>query len=335
MQESLVTRYPGNPILTAEDIPFEANLIFNAGVIKYHGRYVMLFRDDFNYTKQMFDDWAAGKGELHGPSCQIGLAFSDDGFNWTPEAKPVITRETASEFLGEEVNQAYDPRLTVIEDEIYVSFAVNTKAEDNRCGLIKTTDFHKFESVTATLPNNRNMLLFPEKIGGYYYRLERPFSGNSGDIWISKSPDLEFWGGHKRLLDHRTLSFCNSKIGPGAPPVKTEKGWLTLFHTVTDVEQALYSWETPYNEWHSKYSMGLMLLDLEDPAKVIGIYDKPLLEPEAPYELEGFRGSVLFPGAMIPENDGTVKIYYGAADTVECVATAKLNDLLDLVSNKQ
>ena len=331
MNGSVVTRYAGNPILTAKDVPYEANLVFNAGVVKYHGRYVMLFRDDFNYTKKMFDDWAEGKGKLHAPSCQIGLAFSEDGLHWKAEPQPVITRESASKYLGEEVAQAYDPRVTVIDDQVYMTFATNTRAGDNRCGLIRTTDFRHFEPVCTTLPNNRNVLLFPEKIGGFYYRLERPFSEDKGDIWISKSPDLIFWGEHRRLLDRRTLSFCNSKIGPGAPPVRTEKGWLTLFHTVTEVDHALYSWETPYKEWHSKYSMGLMLLDLDDPSKVLGIYDKALLEPEMPYELEGFRGSVLFPGAMIPEDDGTVKIYYGAADTVECVATAKLNDLLSLI----
>ena len=334
MNDSVVTRYPGNPILTADDIPFEANLIFNAGVVKYHGRYIMLFRDDFNYTKKMFDDWAAGKGELHGPSCQIGLAYSDDGFHWKPEPKPILNAEMASEFMGEPVMHAYDPRLTVIEDEFYFTFATNTCAGDNRCGLLKTKDFKHFESVTATLPNNRNVLLFPEKIGGYYYRLERPFAGAVGDIWISRSPDLRFWGDHKRLLNRRTLSFCNSKIGPGAPPIRTDAGWLTLFHTVTEMKEALYSWETPYHEWHSKYSMGLMLLDLNDPSKVIGIHDKALLEPEMKYELEGFRGSVLFPGSMIAEDDGSVKIYYGAADTVECVATAKLADLLSLVTKE-
>lgn len=331
MNCSVVTRYAGNPILSAKDVPYEANLVFNAGVIKYRGRYVMLFRDDFNYTKKMFDDWAEGKGELHGPSCQIGLAFSEDGFHWKVEPQSVITRENASKYLGEEVAQAYDPRVTVIDDQVYMTFATNTLAGDNRCGLIRTTDFQHFEPICATLPNNRNVLLFPEKIGGFYYRLERPFSEDKGDIWISKSPDLRFWGEHKRLLDRRVLSFCNSKIGPGAPPIRTKKGWLTLFHTVTEVDHALYSWETPYKEWHSKYSMGLMLLDLNDPSKVLGIYDKALLEPEMPYELEGFRGSVLFPGAMIPEDDGTVKIYYGAADTVECVATAKLDDLVNLI----
>ena len=335
MKKSPITRYPGNPILTAKDIPFEANLIFNAGVVKYHGRYVMLFRDDYNYPKQMFDDWAAGKGELRGPSCQIGLAFSNDGFHWKPEPKPVITRESASAYLGEEVAQAYDPRMTVIDDAVYVTFAVNTKAGDNRCGLLKTTDSHHFEPVTATLPNNRNVILFPDKIGGFYYRLERPFTEAGGDIWISQSPDLKFWGEHQRLLDRRTLTYCNSKIGPGAPPVRTEKGWLILFHTVMEVPEALYSWHTPYHEWHKKYSMGLMLLDSDDPTKILGIHDKPLLEPEMPYELEGFRGSVLFPGSMILEDDGSVKIYYGAADTVECVATARLNDLLELVSGNQ
>ncbi len=330
MKNSPLTRHPGNPILSAKDIPYEANLVFNAGVVKYHGRYVMLFRDDYDYTKKMFDDWAAGKGELHAPSCRIGLAFSDDGVRWKPEPRPILEAERASEIMGEKVAHAYDPRMTVIDDEIYFTFAVNTCAGDNRCGLVKTRDFRTLEPVTATLPNNRNVLLFPERIGGFYYRLERPFAGDAGDIWISKSPDLRFWGEHRRLLDRRTLSFCNSKIGPGAPPVRTERGWLTLFHTVTEVEKPLYSWETPYKEWHSKYGMGLMLLDLDDPSEIVGMHAEALLEPEAPYELEGFRGSVLFPGSMVPEPDGTVKIYYGAADTVECLATARLSDLLDL-----
>jgi beta-1,4-mannooligosaccharide/beta-1,4-mannosyl-N-acetylglucosamine phosphorylase len=330
MKESPVIRHPGNPILSAKDIPYEANLVFNAGVVKHRGRYVMLFRDDYNYTKKMFDDWAAGKGELHAPSCRIGLAFSDDGIHWKPEPKPILDAEQASELLGEKVAHAYDPRLTVINDDFYFTFAVNTCAGDNRCGLMKTKDFKTLEPVTATLPNNRNVLLFPERIGGFHYRLERPFAGEAGDIWISKSLDLKFWGEHRRLLNRKTLSFCNSKIGPGAPPVRTERGWLTLFHTVTEVEKPLYSWETPYKEWHSKYSMGLMLLDLKDPSKIVGMHTGALLEPEMPYELEGFRGSVLFPGSMVPEDDGSVKIYYGAADTVECLATARLDDLLDL-----
>jgi len=320
-ETTLVTRYPGNPILTAKDLDYPSDLVFNAGVVKHNGKYIMLFRNDYHYPKSMFDNYFAGKGELWGPSTNIGLATSDDGFHWTPAPQPVI------EINNKEIRRVYDPRISVIDNTFYVALAIDTMHNDNRCGLYKTIDFKTFEEVTITAPNNRNMLLFPEKINGLFYRLERPFSGDVGDIWISSSPDLQYWGNWKRLVASSSIKFCNRKIGPGAIPVKTKKGWLALFHTVTHTENDLYSWG---RSWRSQYSMGLMLLDLEDPTKVIGIYDQPLLEPQEKYELEGFRGSVLFPGAMIPEDDGSVKIYYGAADTVECVATAQLDDLLRL-----
>ncbi|MBR6789655.1 MAG: glycosidase, partial [Oscillospiraceae bacterium] len=117
--------------------------------------------------------------------------------------------------------------------------------------------------------------------------------------------------------------------GPGAPPIKTEKGWLTTFHSVIrDNERGKHGWE---KKWPKMYYAGLMLLDLEDPSKVIGMYKSPLLTPELPHETdEGFRTHVIFPGGLILEPSGEVKIYYGASDTVECLATADVNDLLKL-----
>jgi beta-1,4-mannooligosaccharide/beta-1,4-mannosyl-N-acetylglucosamine phosphorylase len=321
IKQPTITRYSGNPILSAADLSYSADLVFNAGVVKFKGQYVMAFRNDYNYPKSMFEDHFAGKGELHGPSTNIGIAFSADGYNWHPADLPIF------QLNDEEIQRVYDPRLTVLDGRCYMAFAIDTKHGDNRCGLAVTDDFESFEIVTITPPNNRNVLLFPEKINGLYYRMERPFNGAKGDIWISSSPDLRFWGNWQRLLSGRNLSFCNSKIGPGAPPIKTEKGWLCLFHTVTQTSEDLLTWE---KEWHSLYSIGIMLLDLDDPTKIVGIYDSPLLKPEADYELDGFRGSVVFPGGMILEDTGEVKIYYGAADTVECLATAQLDDLLAL-----
>ena len=320
-EKTIVNRYHGNPILTAEQVKFPANLIFNAGVAKFKEKYVMVFRNDYNYPKSMFDDHFAGKGELHAPSSNLGLAYSDDGLNWEPLDKPIF------EIKNDEIKRVYDPRLTVINERCYMSFAIDTQHEDNRCGIAVTDDFESFEIISITPPNNRNVLLFPEKINGLYYRLERPFNSQNGDIWISSSPDLQYWGNWERLLSGKNLDFCNSKIGPGAPPIKTDKGWLTLFHTVTKTEENLKSWE---KKWHSRYSVGIMLLDLKDPSKIIGMYDKPLIEPEMDYELDGFRGSVVFPGGMILEDSGEVKIYYGAADTVECLATANIDDLIKL-----
>jgi beta-1,4-mannooligosaccharide/beta-1,4-mannosyl-N-acetylglucosamine phosphorylase len=121
---------------------------------------------------------------------------------------------------------------------------------------------------------------------------------------------------------------ANGKIGPGAPPVKTEEGWLAVFHAVTaDRSRELPAW---HSNWHKTYTVGLLLLDLDRPWVVKGMYREPLMVPEERYETEGFRGHVLFPGGMILEDSGEVKIYYGAADTVECLATAHVDDLLAL-----
>ena len=179
------------------------------------------------------------------------------------------------------------------------------------------------------------MVLFPEKIGGRYVRLERPMpiysrgGADRFDTWMSDSPDLAYWGNNRLVLAVEDVPFANDKTGPAAPPVKTDKGWLTTFHAVDrDLSRGKNGWE---EHWQKRYTAGIMLLDLEDPAKIIGMSKAPLIAPEAPYETEGgFRNDVIFPGGMILEEDGEVKIYYGASDTVECLATADVDDLLAL-----
>jgi beta-1,4-mannooligosaccharide/beta-1,4-mannosyl-N-acetylglucosamine phosphorylase len=191
--------------------------------------------------------------------------------------------------------------------------------------------------LSISTPDNRNMVLFPEKIGGMYVRLERPFPVYSRggkerfDIWISDSPDLKYWGNSDLLLAVEDVPYANTKIGPAAPPVKTKKGWLTTFHAVdTDPARGKTGWEAA---WKKRYTAGIMLLDLENPKRIIGLCKDPLLAPEAPYETSGgFRNNVIFPGGMILEDSGEVKIYYGAADTVTCLATADVDDLLNLCS---
>ena len=155
------------------------------------------------------------------------------------------------------------------------------------------------------------------------------------EIWMSKSPDLRFWGESELVLAANDVPFSNDKIGPAAPPIKTSHGWLTVFHAVdvADGRQQNGPWPT---KWNKRYTAGIMLLDLEDPSKVIGMSKVPLIAPELEHESEvGFRQNVIFPGAMILEDNGEVKIYYGAADTVECVATARLDDLIALCSEEK
>lgn len=304
------------PVLTYKDIPYKAALIFNAGVAKVNGKYVMLFRNDYgDYENQ----------KLEGTN--LGIAYSDDGINWKPETKPSFAMS------DDEIIRIYDPRLTVIEDKIYMCFAMDTR-HGLRGGIATTEDFKKLDILSLSVPDNRNMVLFPEKINGMYVRLERPMPVYSRgrdrfDIWLSKSPDLRFWGESELVLGVEQVPFANDKIGPAAPPVKTKYGWLTTFHAVErDATRGKHGWE-PY--WQKMYYGGIMLLDLENPSKVLGIYDKPLIAPELPFEKdEGFRTDVIFPGGMVLEDNGEVKIYYGAADTVECLATADAEELAKL-----
>ena len=317
----VIHRYQdGAPVLSKQDIPYEADCIFNCGVIKYHGQYVCAFRNDYGFD---------GVGAF--AHCVIGLAFSADGIHWNVREKPFITVED----IGDpDVTKVYDPRLTVIDDVVHLCFAVDTH-HGLRGGIAITRDFETIEVQSLSVPDNRNMVLLPEKVGGRYVRLERPFPVYSRgavdrfDTWISYSYDLKYWGDSKLLLAVEDVPFANDKVGPGAPPIRTEKGWLTLFHTVDiDRSRGKNGWE---KTWQKRYCAGIMLLDLEDPSRIVGLSREPLLAPETKWEAdEGFRTNVIFPGGLIPEDDGTVKIYYGASDTVECMATARLDDLLAL-----
>jgi beta-1,4-mannooligosaccharide/beta-1,4-mannosyl-N-acetylglucosamine phosphorylase len=314
---SVVRRYPGNPILGPADVPYGPALVFNVGVAKYQGRYIMAFRSDY-----------AVNGVIDTSLTDIGLAESGDGIHWTPRPAPIFT-------LHDQENlRAYDPRLTVMDGKVYLCFAVDTH-HGLRAGIAVTEDLEHFDVLTLSLPDNRNVVLFPEKINGLYYRLDRPFPIYSRsdperfDIWISASPDLHYWGDSHLLLGVEHVPFANRKIGPGAPPVRTKQGWLTLFHAVDfDPARGKNGWE---ERWQKRYSAGIMLLDLDDPRKIVGIARRPLLAPEVPYETStGFRTNVIFPGGMILEEDGEVKIYYGAADTVTCLATAHVDELIQL-----
>ena len=330
----MLKKYPGNPILSKKDVPYDSQLVFNAGFTKFQGKYVMAFRNDYGSDHadwqehfNKYPEYPSLDGIYPPLHTNIGLAFSDDGISWNVREKPCF------EMKSKEMTHAYDPRLTVIDDRAYMCFAVNTPW-GIRGGIAVTDDFNDFEILNMTVPDNRNMVLFPEKINDKFVRLERPFpvygrpEEETFDVWISQSPDCRYWGDHELLLGTEQISWCNSKIGPAAPPIKTPKGWLTTFHVVDKVDREISAW---HPKWNKVYYGGLMLLALDDPTKIIGMCKEPILSPDQPYEKTGFRGEVIFPGGMILEDSGEVKIYYGAADTVECLATAHVDDLLKLV----
>lgn len=317
----VIKKHP-TPVLTYKDVPYKAALTFNAGVVKENGKYIMMFRNDYGSYEEH---------RLEGTN--IGLAYSDDGIKWNVTSKPCFS------LSDDDITRAYDPRLTVIDGKYYVCFAADTR-HGIRGGIAQTTDFENFDILSLSVPDNRNMALFPEKINGKYVRLERPmpiygvgWRQNKFDVWLSESPDLVYWGNSKLVLDGDKVEFSNDKIGPGAPPIKTKDGWLTIFHSVIyDDNAGKNGWE---KTWKKTYYIGIMLLDLEDPSKVIGVYDKPLMVPELDFELHGgFRNNVLFPCAMILDDNDEVKIYYTAGDAVVCLATANVNDLIGLCKQK-
>lgn len=314
----IVHRYQeGAPVLTAADLPYASNLVFNAAVQKINGEYVMLFRNDYGYDPST--------GTFEGTN--LGVARSQDGIQWKADPTPCW------QMKDQEIQRIYDPRLTILEGKKYVCFAMDT-CHGLRGGIAETEDFYHYNILSLSVPDNRNMVLFPEKIGGYYVRLERPMPIYSRgkdrfDMWLSKSPDLRFWGDSSLVLGVEDIPYANDKVGPAAPPIKTEKGWLVLYHAVDiDPQRGKNGWE-PF--WKKRYCAGVMLLDLDDPSKVLGISKTPLLAPETRWETEeGFRTNAIFPCGMLLEEDGQVRIYYGASDTAVCLATASVDDLIKI-----
>ena len=321
--ESFVVRH-SEPVLTRHHCPYPAALTFNAGIVKRGEEYLMLFRNDYgDYEKQRLD------------GTHIGLARSADGIHFTvdPEVKFALS--------DGEIWRVYDPRITFLEDMDGV--AVVTCAVDThhgvRGGIALTEDFKSFRFISLSAPDNRNMVLFPEKIGNNYVRLERPMpvysrGGDRFDMWISESPDLVYWGKSRLVLGVEDVPYANDKIGPGAPPLKTPQGWLVLFHAVDrDDSRGKNGWE---DRWQKRYTIGAALLDLKDPSQVIGISERPIMVPQGKDEVEeGFRTNVLFPCGATLEDDGkTVRIYYGASDTLVKTATAPLEDLLAVCTKK-
>lgn len=314
---SVISRHPANPVLRAQEVPYPSALVFNPGVAKYEGQYVMVFRNDYGSVDEQ---------RLEGTN--LGLAYSKDGVHWQIEPQPCF------EWADDEIVRAYDPRLIVLEGRCYMCFAVDTR-HGVRAGIAVTEDFYHYEFLSMSVPDNRNVVLFPEKVGGQYVRLERPFPVYSRggierfDIWVSDSPDLVYWGRSELLLAVEEIPFANTKLGPAAPPVRTPQGWLTTFHAVdTDPTRGKNGWEA---SWKKRYTAGVMLLDLEDPRKVLGLCRDPLIAPEASYEVAGgYRNNTIFPCGMILEPSGEVKIYYGAADAVICLVTADVEALIEL-----
>ncbi|MHC4635930.1 MAG: glycoside hydrolase family 130 protein [Planctomycetota bacterium] len=305
MKKEIVTRYENNPILTKDDIPYKVETVHNAAVAKFNGRYIMLFRSHLDTGRSI-----------------IGMAKSDDGFNFVSEPEPFMTPSKELPFYEYEEFGVEDPRLTCLEGAYYITYSAYSR-HGVRIGLAKTTDFESVERITfITQADYRNTVLFSEKINGRYVRLDRPHSDISPwAIWISYSPDLRHWGDSKIVMNPVKYHWDEMKIGPGAPPIRTDRGWLSIYHGVFPTMDG------------SVYRLGAALHDLEYPSKMLGVSDRWILQPEDPWELVGYVHNVVFTCAAVPEDDGTLKLYWGGADKVMCAGTAVIDELVDLCMN--
>ncbi len=298
-RKTIVKRYHGNPIITNEMIPYSCRGVYNSSAVKHNGSYYMVLRCEGYDLLDFFM-----------------VAVSSNGYEWKVRGDIIPMPET-EEFRRYGHNY-YDPRITRIGDVCYITFCCH--ADDARMALMSTRDFETFGwEGFITGPGFRNTVLFPEKIDGLYAALERPNS--IGSIWLTRSPDLAYWGGQRLVLaagKHTVGVWGISKIGPCGTPMKTSKGWLVIFHGVQTI-----------CDYEYLYHAGVMLTDLKDPAKLIRVGSEPILSPEMTYETTGHAPNVVFASSQIVEEDGSVKIYYGASDRYQCVADTTIDLLLE------
>jgi predicted GH43/DUF377 family glycosyl hydrolase len=243
----------------------------------------------------------------------LRLARSKDGVNFKVDAKPFLIPRNESEEFGIE-----DARIVKIGADYYINYTAVSK-DSYGTSLVRTRDFVDTEylGMIFCVPN-KDVCIFPEQINGSYYALHRPHNSGFGksSIWIARSPDMIHWGHHRCLIRPENDEWESEKIGGGAPPIKTDKGWLEIYHGKT------------LRKGRDFYSLMVLLLDLEDPTKVIYRGDHPIMMPEEPYETEGFVPNVVFLNGLILRNNQDLLLYYAACDETTCLAECKLSDLL-------
>jgi beta-1,2-mannobiose phosphorylase / 1,2-beta-oligomannan phosphorylase len=347
-----IERCKFNPIITCKDVTPTTSIkdlevvgVMNPGATKYKDEIVILMRVaervksvDENYIKVPYVD-SKDKSEKVitlnkknsefdfsdsrtvkrvGSSCDfeyltsmshIRIARSRDGINFNIDSDPFIFPEDEYESFGVE-----DPRITKIDDKYYITYSAVSKY-GIVVKLAETRDFVNYKKLGNIFDTeNKDVVIFPEKIGKKYFALNRPVSKSTGKpiIWIAESENLIDWGNYKVLAETRDNSWDSKKIGAGVPPIRTDRGWLEIYHGV---------------DKNDRYSMGALLLDLDNPEKVIARSKKPILEPCEEYEKNGFFSNVVFPCGAVKVGE-KLYIYYGASDNSIGLAISSIDDIL-------
>lgn len=341
----IATRNKQNPLLSPKDLnPSSEHMIIecllNPGVFSFKGKIGLLVRVaertvqnegflsvpiynevgkvellDFELNDPKLDASDARVINYNGTDylttiSHLRILFSDNGIDFYEDADyPPL--------FGEGVYEAYgieDCRVSQIEDTYYLTYTM-VSSNGVGVGLRTTTDWRNFEKKGMIFsPHNKDCAIFEEKINANYYALHRPSSPELGGnyIWLANSPDAVHWGNHKCIAKTRKGKFDSKRLGAGAAPIKTDKGWLEIYHGATE---------------KNKYSLGAILLDLNNPSVVIARSEKPIMEPIAEYEQTGFFGNVVFTNGHIVDGD-SVSVYYGASDEHVCLANFSIKEIL-------
>ncbi len=241
----------------------------------------------------------------------LRLVASDDGVHFTePAGYPPLFGAGELETYGIE-----DCRVAMVDSQYLLTFT-EVSEHGVGVGLKRTRDWKTFESRGMIFPpHNKDCALFEERIGGLHYAFHRPSSPELGGnyIWIAESPDLVHWGNHRCVSHSRPGKWDGARVGAGASPIRTAEGWLEIYHGADE---------------QNRYGLGALLLDLEQPWKVIARSDEPVMEPLAEYERTGFFGNVVFTNGHLVDGDA-ITIYYGASDSVICAARLSIAAILD------
>ena len=303
----LFQRDPGNPILTAADWPTPVNAVFNPAAAVVAGETVVVARVEDR------------RGISH-----LGVARSADGRSgWVVDPEPLLAPSAGIEH---EQWGFEDPRTVwAPELERWVITCTTYGPSGPAVYLATTTDFRSVERIGIICqPEDKNAAILPERVDGKWVLFHRPmtsYGGSRGEIVISRSDDLKNWSTPEPVMQPRQGAWWDSlRIGIGPPPLRTDHGWLVIYHGVKETVAGTI------------YRVGLALTSLDDPARVVHRAPEWVLTPSAPYERDGDIPNTLFPCGLVHDVEtGEARLYYGAADTTICLATAQLDDLLDAV----
>jgi predicted GH43/DUF377 family glycosyl hydrolase len=301
--ETLFHRHERNPILTADMWPYPVHTVFNAGATRLgDGTTLLLCRVEDR------------RGLSH-----LCAARSGNGMDgWVIDRSPTLAPD--SDRYPEELWGIEDPRITYVDElgKYVIAYTAYSRGGPG-VALALTEDFRDFERCGLVMqPDDKDAALLPRRINGSFALLHRPVTDRGAHIWISFSPDLRNWGGHKLVLAARLGSWWDAnRVGLSPPLIETPRGWLMLYHGVKRTGAGCL------------YRLGVALLDLETAEHCLLRGDSWVFGPETTYEREGDVGYVTFPcGSTLGADGDTINLYYGAADTSVALATGRVSEIL-------